>query len=164
MNIRYAKESDMPQLLDIYNYEVLNGTATFDLQVKTLEERMVWFLEHNIDNHPLIVAEIDENVVAYASLSSYREKAAYHATVELSIYVDIAYRRRGIARKLLGCLLDEAKSREDIHTIISVITEGNDRSIALHEEFGFVYCGTMKEVGLKFGKMLGIVNYQLILE
>ena len=30
LTIRYTQNSDLPSLLDIYNYEVLNGTATFD--------------------------------------------------------------------------------------------------------------------------------------
>lgn len=162
MIIRIAKESDMPQLLNIYNYEVLNGLATFDLRARTLDERMEWFRAHNKDNHPLIVAEIDERAVGYASLSSYRDKEAYAKTVELSVYIDPEYRRRGIARSLMANLLDEARRREDIHTVISVITEGNDASVKLHQEFGFSWCGTMKEVGQKFGRMLDIVNYQIM--
>lgn len=162
MIIRTATEQDMPRLLDIYNYEVRNGTATFDLHVKTMEERMEWFRQHNVGNHPLIVAEMDGQVVGYATLSSYRPKAAYSAAVELSVYVDAAYRRKGIARRLIADILAEARARDDIHTVISVITGDNAASVALHEEFGFMYCGTLREVGEKFGKKLDIVNYQLM--
>ncbi len=162
MIIRIAEERDMPQLLDIYNYEVLHGLATFDLHAKTMEERMVWFHAHNKDNHPLIVAEIDGRAAGYASLSHYRDKEAYARTVELSVYIDPEYRRRGIARQLMAALLKEARQRDDIHTVVSVITDGNDASVKLHEDFGFTYCGTIKEVGQKFGKMLGIVNYQIL--
>ncbi len=59
MIIRTAALKDMPRLLDIYNYEVLNGTSTFDLHPKTMDDRMEWFREHNIDNHPHIEAEIE---------------------------------------------------------------------------------------------------------
>lgn len=162
MEIRKAEARDMPELLAIYNYEVEHGTATFDLHTKTMAERMEWFHAHNHGNHLLIVADIDGKAAGYASLSPYRDKEAYAATVELSVYVDPHYRRHGIARRLMAELLAVAKERSDIHTVISVITDGNDASVALHEDFGFVYCGTMKEVGKKFGKMLGIVNYQLI--
>lgn len=162
MKIRMAEERDMEALLSIYNYEVLNGTATFDLEPKSMEERMKWFRAHNVDNHPLIVAEEDGRAVGYASLSPYREKEAYAATVELSIYVDPGYRRRGAARKLMEAILDEARRRDDIHTVISVITGGNEASIRLHREFGFTHCGTMKEVGKKFGKLLDIDNFQLM--
>lgn len=160
MTIRVAREQDIARLLEIYNYEVLHGTATFDIHPKTIAERTEWFYAHNVGNHPLLVAEVDEEVAGYACFSPYRDKEAYAATVELSVYVDLAWRRKGIARRLMAALMEIAKERADIHTVISVITYGNDNSVALHEAFGFVNCGTMKEVGEKFGKKLGIVNYQ----
>lgn len=162
MKIRAAEEQDMPELLDIYNYEVEKGYATFDLRPKTMEERMVWFREHNRDNHPLIVAEEDGKAVGYASLSSYRIKEAYAATVELSLYIHKDYRRRGIAAELAETILNMAREREDIHTVISVITGGNAASMKLHKKLGFTHCGTMREVGVKFGKLLDIENYQIM--
>lgn len=161
--IRAAKKADMPRLLDIYNYEVQNGTSTFDLNVKTLDERMEWFAAHNIGNHPLIVLEMDGVIAGYACLSSYRDKEAYAAAVELSVYIAPECRRRGAARRLMEAIIGMARERDDIHTIVSVITEGNEASVKLHEDFGFIYCGILKEVGEKFGRKLGIVNYQLIL-
>ena len=86
MTIRKALQKDLPAMLEIYNYEVLNSTATMDIHPKTLEERQVWFDEHNTENHPLIVAEIDGKVVGYASLSRYREKEAYRRTVARSCF------------------------------------------------------------------------------
>lgn len=160
--IRTAREQDLPELLEIYNYEVRNGVATFDLNLKSMEDWAVWFKSHNVDNHPLIVAETDGRVAGYASLSSYRDKEAYAATVELSVYVAPEFRRRGVARSLIAAILEDARSRDDIHTVISVITDGNEASVALHKEFGFVYSGTLREVGEKFGRKLDVVNYQLM--
>lgn len=162
MEIRKAQEQDLPALLDIYNYEVAHGTATFDLHPKTLEERREWFLQHPGGRHILLAAVEDGRAVGYASLSPYREKEAYAATVELSIYVDAAYRGRGIADALMQALLTYARSREDVHTIVSVITEGNEISVRLHEKYGFIHCGCIHEVGVKFGKALGIVNMELV--
>lgn len=162
MKIRTAREEDLPELLAIYNYEVEHGFATFDINPKTLEQRRPWLLAHNVGNHPLIVAEEDGRAVGYASLSPYREKEAYAATVELSLYMDKDYRRRGIAGRLLEEILSTARQREDIHTVVSVITGGNEASIRLHEKAGFTHCGTIREVGVKFGKRLDIENYQLM--
>ncbi|WP_143319987.1 GNAT family N-acetyltransferase [Clostridium sp. HBUAS56010] len=162
MIIRIAEEKDMPELLDIYNYEIKYGVATFDLNPKTMEERMIWFREHNVENHPLIVAEEEGKVAGYASLSPYRSKEAYKSTVELSVYIHKDYRRRGIAGRLTKHIIQIAKEREDIHTVISVITGENEASVSFHQRLGFTYCGTMKEVGTKFGRMLDIVNYQLM--
>lgn len=161
MNIRKAKPQDIQPLLDIYNYEVKNGTATLDLQPKTLEEWTRWFSMHNIENHPLLVAETKGVVAGYASLSSYREKEAFKTTVELSIYVAADYRKQRIATALMDAILQEAKRDDSIHTVVSVITAGNKASQKLHEQFGFEYCGTIKEVGMKFGEYKDIENYRL---
>lgn len=161
MIIRKAEIADLKELLDIYNYEVKHGVATLDLEPKTLEEWKEWFSKHNVDNHPLFVAEVDHCVAGYVSLSSYREKEAFKTTVELSIYIGADYRKRGIAAALMAFILDEAKKDERIHTVVSVITGGNEASRRLHEKFGFEFCGTIKEVGMKFGEYRDIENYRL---
>lgn len=162
MKIRKAIKQDLPALTEIYNYEVENTTATFDMKPQTIEERAEWFYAHNVDNHPLFVAEEDGIVVGYASFSTYRSLDAYRETVELSVYVDHRYRQRGIARKLLTEILEYGRKSSDIHMVISVITGDNEVSVHLHETFGFTYAGTIREAGKKFGKLLDIVNYQLI--
>lgn len=162
MEIRTAREEDLQQLLDIYNDEVINGVATLDLEPKSLEDRAEWFRSHNVDNHPLYVAEVDNRVAGYASLSSYREKEAYRTTVELSIYIGREYRGQGVATALMEYILEDARKRPDVHTVVSVITAGNQASTRLHEKFGFTFCGAIREVGMKFGKYQDIENYQLL--
>ena len=161
MHIRTAIQSDLPALLDISNYAVVNGTATLDLQPRSMEERQIWFDEHNTDNHPLIVAEIDGNAVGYATLSPYRTKEAYRSTVELSIYVHRDHRNQGIASALMEEILRMAREDERTHTVVSVITSGNEASTNLHKKFGFEWGGRIPEVGLKMGKYLAIDNYYL---
>ena len=126
MVIRLAEERDIQLLKDIYNYEVENTTATFDLVPRTLEDRTEWFLEHKQGNSILIVTDIDGIAVGYASFSQYRTKDAYKSTVELSVYVNHNYRGMGIAKELIKTIIQMAKERDDIHSIISVITGGND--------------------------------------
>lgn len=162
MNIRIAEEKDLQAMLDIYNYEVTNGVATLDLQEKTLEERRAWFEEHNVENHPLYVADVDGCVAGYVSLSKYREKEAYKSCVELSIYVSPDYRKQGIATELMGFIIDVAKKDDRTHNVVSVITSGNVASQKLHSKFGFTFCGMIPEVGMKFGKYQGIDNYSLM--
>lgn len=164
MIIRKAQISDLDELLAIYNYEVLNGTATFDLNPKTKSEWENWFYAHNTDNHPLLTAEKDGKAVGYASLSAYREKEAYKATVELSVYVDVKYRKMGIAKALMEQIIMEAKNDSRIHLIVSVITSGNEVSSRLHKMFGFTFCGTIPQAGKKFDRYWGIDNYSLLVD
>lgn len=161
MNIRRAKGTDIEALLAIYNYEVEYGVATLDLSPKTLSEWWGWYNAHNVENHPLLVAERDGAVVGYASLSSYREKEAYKSTVELSVYVHAEHRKEGVATALMEAILAEAQKDERTHTVVSVITSGNVASEKLHKKFGFEFCGCIKEVGIKFGQYRDIDNYRL---
>lgn len=77
MNIRTAERRDLSAMLDIYNYEVKNGTATFDVEPRAGAAGEAWFAAHNTGNHPLLVAEEDGKVLGYASLSPYRDFDAY---------------------------------------------------------------------------------------
>lgn len=164
LTIRYTEKADLPALLDIYNYEVINGTATFDLNPKSLSDWEQWFEEHSAGNHFALTAVWDGAPIGYATLSGYREKEAYIQTTELSVYVHPDYRGRGIATKLINETVAQAKDRGDVHTIVSVITGSNEASLKMHEKLGFAYGGTLYQVGEKFGKLMDIVNYQLILK
>lgn len=161
LTIRRAVLNDLSAMTEIYNYEVINGVATFDLEPKSVEERKNWFHQHNVGNHPLYVAQVGTEVAGYASLSQYRAKEAYNSTVELSIYISPLFRGKGIATALMGFILEEAKKDSTIHTVVSVITSGNSASERLHEKFGFEFCGRIKEVGFKHGRYLDISNYRL---
>ena len=59
-------------------------------------------------------------------------------------------------------LIEECR-RYELHALIACITEGNEASYALHEKLGFEKVSYFREVGRKFGKWLGIVDYELIL-
>ena len=160
--IRKGEERDVPALLAIYNYEVKNGVATWDLNERTLEEWMEWYHEHNVENHPLYVADLNGTAIGYATLSAYRAKEAYSITTELSVYVDAKHRGMGVAAALLETVLADARADERTHLVVSVITSGNDVSTHLHEKFGFSYRGTIEQAGVKFGRLLSIDHYTLI--
>ena len=154
--------ADVPALLDIYNDEVLHGVATMDLEPRTIAEWMEWFEQHNVDNHPLLVAVVDGHIAGYATLSAYRTKEAYKSTVELSVYIHRSFRRMGIANRLMDAILTEAKQDDRTHLVISVITAGNEGSLRLHERFGFTFCGTTPEVGFKHGEYRDTESYALL--
>lgn len=161
--IRIAEEKDLPALLDIYNDEVLHGISTLDLNPRTMAEWCAWFAHHNVDNHPLLTAELENGKAAgYASLSEYRSKEAYRSSVELSIYVARAHRGKGVATALMETILDMARADDRTHLVVSVITDGNEASQRLHDKFGFTFCGIIPEVGMKFECYQNIRNYALL--
>ena len=160
--IRQITQDDIVSCLDIYNYEVVNGVATLDLEPRTLEEWHEWYNAHRDEHHPIIVGTIDDVVVGYASLSPYRLKDAFKSTVELSIYIHQDYRGQGMATQLMERILAMAKADRMLHNVISVITAGNEESTKLHNRFGFTYCGLTPEVGFKHGKYRDTETYALL--
>ena len=120
--IQSITKNDISACLAIYNYEVINGVATLDLEPRTLEEWREWYNAHSDEHHPIIVGSIDDVVVGYASLSPYRLKDAFKSTVELSIYIHQDYRGQGVATRLMERILEMAKADTMIHNVVSVIT------------------------------------------
>lgn len=161
MKIRLASSADLADLTAIYNYEIKFGTATFDTREKKLSERKLWLAEHNCNHHPLLVAEENGRLAGYASLSAYGAKDAFATTAELSVYVDPDHRGRGIGRSLIEALIKESHRDGFLKLLISVITSGNERSIALHKDLGFIYRGSIPGIACKFGQNLGIDIYTL---
>jgi len=160
--IRSIAKDDVFACLSIYNYEVEHGVATLDLEARTLEEWHEWYNAHSDEHHPIIVGNINDVVVGYASLSPYRLKDAFKSTVELSIYIHQDYRGQGVATRLMERILEMAKEDTMIHNIVSVITAGNEESTKLHNRFGFTYCGLTPEVGFKHGKYQNTETYALL--
>ena len=159
--VRTATEADIPAITEIYNYEVLNGWATFDIEKKTLEDRLAWFRETQ-PPHAIVVAEEDGIVVAWGCLRPFRAKAAYRFTAEDSVYVHQDHRGRGYGRLVLARLVEMAREG-GFHSIIAGIAEGNPASDRLHTAFGFQPIGTEREVGYKFERWLDVTWWQLML-
>ncbi len=67
-----------------------------------------------------------------------------------------------LRRTLLAELIEEARERK-VHVLIAGIEAGNAASIALHRSQGFEECGTLKQVGQKFGRWLDLLFMQKIL-
>ena len=160
--IQSITKNNISACLAIYNYEVIHGVATLDLEPRTLEEWHEWYNAHSDEHHPIIVGTIDDVVVGYASLSPYRLKDAFKSTVELSIYIHQDYRGQGVATRLMERILEMAKEDTMLHNVVSVITAGNEKSAKLHNRFGFTYCGLTPEVGFKHGKYQDTETYALL--
>ena len=158
--IRPARPDDLTAITEIYNEAILTTDATFDTEPKSVENQKEWFDNHNSRN-PIIVAENDNNVIGWASLSKWSDRVAYSDTAEISVYIKDGHRGQGIGRQLIERII-RAGEEAGLHTIISRITAGNDESIHLHEKFGFEHIGVMKEVGYKSGRLLDVVLMQKI--
>ncbi|MEK8130510.1 N-acetyltransferase family protein [Paenibacillus filicis] len=161
MKIRLAVIEDIPSILVIYNEAVANTVATFDTVPRTLEQQEEWFAQHG-DAYPVMVAEYNGIIAGWSSLNRYSDRQAYARTSELSLYIHPDYRGQGIGRQLLEVMLREGKEA-GLHTVLSRIEESNEASLHLHRAYGFETVGTMREVGVKFGRLLNVVLMQKML-
>ena len=159
--IRPATAADLAAINRIYNDEVLHGTATWDEQPWSAEQRRAW-LEDRDASTPVLVAEAGGEVAGFGYLSQYRPKVGYRFTREDTVYVDPRFHRRGIGGELLVALIEAAR-RSDVHALIAVIEATNIASVALHERYRFELIGTEREVGFKFGRWLDSVYMELLL-
>ena len=157
--IRRAKIEDLHEMLDIYNYEVVNGVATFDEVPGTYEQRKEWFNVHK-GKYILLVEEQDGKIAGYASVSKLFPKPAYDISGEVSVYVGKDFLGQGIGKVLLKELLVQTEKEGNFVSLFSLITGTNEASIHLHEKLGFTYAGVLKESGMKFGKHLDVVIYR----
>jgi phosphinothricin acetyltransferase len=162
IHVRKATDADVPAIRDIYNYEIMRGTATFDTEPKTLEDRLAWFRETR--QHPYVVlsAEVDEETVGWGCLQPYRPRPAYRFTTENSVYIHQDWRGRGIGKAILGRLVEIAREN-GLRNIIAAIAEGHPDSEALHARYGFEHTGRLSKVGYKFEQWLDVVFMQLTL-
>ena len=127
----------------------------------THAERAEWFVAHG-GGYPVLVAEVDADVVAWASLSPYHPRPGYLPAVEDSVYVRHDRRAQGVGGKLLEELLARG-SAFGHHTVIGMIAADQQPSLALHERFGFEKVAHLREVGVKLGRRLDVVFMQRML-
>ncbi|NJL68411.1 MAG: N-acetyltransferase [Richelia sp. CSU_2_1] len=145
MEIRDAVESDLPEIVDIYNAAIPGRMATADLTPISVASRLPWYREHSPDTWPIWVMESEQTVIGWLSLQMFYGRQAYQHTAEVSIYVAPDRQCCGVGQKLLA----EAIKRSPelgIKTLMGVIFARNQPSLKLFEKFGFQRWGYLPQV------------------
>ena len=160
---RDARVDDLGAIFDIYNHEVLHGTATFDTEPRLVGRDDSWLTARDANHHPVIVAEVGHRVVGWASLSAWSSRKAYARTAEGSVYVHRDYRGGGVGRSLLAAVIGRAREA-GLGVVLARIAEANEPSVRLFEHFGFGHIGTQRRCGEKFGRILDVELMDLHLD
>ncbi|MCC7325243.1 MAG: N-acetyltransferase [Burkholderiales bacterium] len=147
MPIRDAQTTDLPEIVAIYNASIPGHMATADTAAVTLAQREDWFREFDPKLRPLWVHCTADAAPAdgWLSLRSFYGRPAYHATVEIGVYVAPVAQRRGIARRLLDHALLHAPAL-GIRTMLAFVFGHNAPSIALLQQAGFASWGLLPRV------------------
>lgn len=168
VKIRVAVPEDTQAILDIYRYYVENTALTFEYQNPEYDEfrnRIIHTLEH----YPYLVAEYSGKIIGYAYAGRFHPRDAYEWNAEMTIYLDVNNRRKGIGKELYT-LLEDILREQGLLKTIAVITFPKDEysdfnSMQFHERMGYNLSGRIDYSGYKFkrwystiymDKMIGI--------
>lgn len=160
--VRPAALADIPAVTAIYADAVLRGAASYELTPPSADEMAERFNGIVDRDLPYLAAELGGVVAGYAFAGPFRERAAYRFIVEDSIYVDPAFKGRGVGRKLLDRLVAEVTAL-GYRQMIAIIGDGGNHpaSVRLHEAAGFTHSGTIGGSGFKHGRWLDTVIMQI---
>ena len=159
--IREAKMEDLREVAEIYNYYILNSVITFDVEEMKLDEWESKFDYLKGLKLPFIVAESPTGqILGFAYLGPWRQKAAYRRTAENTIYLKPSAKGKHIGTALMKELLVRGK-KAGLREVVAVISDkGTEASLAMHKKFGFEEHGRLAKVGFKLGKWVGVIMLQ----
>jgi L-amino acid N-acyltransferase YncA len=162
IEIRPAERDDLDAILAIYNDAIINTTAVYDYQPRASETQRQWFETKQAQRLPVFVAHDGATIIGFGSFGPFRLWPAYQFTVENSLYVDSAYRRKGAGTALLASLVNAAQTA-GYHAMVAGIDATNEASLALHQKAGFQPVAHFREVGWKFERWLDLVFLERML-
>ncbi len=157
--VRDARPEDLAVVGAIYDEQVAAAVSTFD----TTAPPPAYWQERLADAHHFLVAVDGPRVVGFAYSSSYRPRAAYDRTREVSVYLAAQARGRGVGRALYDVLLGRLRA-DGVHTVLAVVATPNPVSEALHRSCGFERVGLLPEVGHKLGRWVDTGVWALVLD
>jgi len=159
--IRGATLADADEICLIYNQGIEDRIATLETELRRPDERRQWLTSRG-PRHPVIVAEEQGRVVGWGSLNSFNPRAAYDHAADFSVYIERAWRGKGVGRTLLEALIERARAL-GYHKLVLAAFPFNDMGMRLYERVGFRRVGVYKEHGFVDGRWVDIVIMEKLL-
>src|SRR5947209_10963674 len=101
-------------------------------------------------------------VVGWGSLNVFNSREAYRFVADFSIYVERAWRGRGVGRAMLEALIELARTH-GFHKLVLSAFPFNAGGGALYEKLGFRTVGVYREQGLLDGKWVDTIIMEKLL-
>jgi len=159
MTIRPADPADAAAIASITNAVIRDSLITFTTDLRTREG-----IASDIAARRgcYLVAELDGQVVGFATYAPFRSGPGYAHTREHSIQLAPEARGMGLGRALMT-VLENAALADGVHVLVAGISSANPQAIPFHAALGFAEVGRMPEVGHKWDRWLDLVLMQKIL-
>jgi len=161
VSIRPAGPDDAATICTIYNQGIEDRIATLETELRTPEERRQW-MTARAARHPVVVAVTGGEVVGWGSLNPFNARPAYDHVVDLSVYVERAWRGRGVGRALLTHLLPLARTL-GYHKMVLATFPYNEAGVALYRKTGFRPVGVYHEQGRLDGRWVDVLIMERLL-
>jgi phosphinothricin acetyltransferase len=158
VRIRLAQETDAGALAVIYRPIVETTAISFETTAPDAGD-MAHRIVEALQSLPWLVCEIDDRIAGYAYASRHRLRAAYRWSVDVSICIDSAFRRRGVGRGLYESLFAVLAAQGLVNAFAGIVLP-NPASVRLHESLGFTPVGVYRGVGYKFGQWHDVAWWQ----
>ena len=159
--LRLATAADAEAICRIYNQGIEDRVATLETELRTPEERRQW-LAGRSPRHPVIVAEANGEVVGWGSLNVYNAREAYRFVADFSVYVERAFRGKGVGRVLLETLIALAREH-GFHKMVLSAFPTNASGMALYTKLGFRTVGVYREQSLLDGQWVDTIIMERLL-
>ncbi|GAB2514960.1 GNAT family N-acetyltransferase [Spirosoma aerophilum] len=151
MQIRSVQPTDWPAMAAIYQQGIDTGNATMETQAPSPENMATSYMPS-----PQLAAVDGDQVIGYALLTAVSGRCIFSGVAEVSLYIDAAYRGKGVGQQLLNQLI-LASEDKNLWTLQASILRENAPSLALHKRCGFREIGYHERIGKRAGIWRDIV-------
>jgi L-amino acid N-acyltransferase YncA len=159
--VRLAKDSDADAIAEIYRPIVEATAISFETNAPDRDE-IARRISDTLRSYPWLVCDVGGRIAGYAYATRHRPRGAYRWSVDTSVYVEDAYRRRGVGRGLYVSLFAILAAQGYVNAYAGIALP-NPASVALHESLGFEKVGVYRRVGYKLGQWHDVGWWQRIL-
>ena len=161
LRVRLATPQDAEAICRIYNQGIEDRVATLETELRTPDERRTWLTSRG-PRHPVIVAESGTTIPGWASLNLFNARDAYRFVADISVYVDRAWRGKGVGNVMLARLIELGREH-GFHKLVLSAFPTNTGGMALYSKHGFRTVGIYKEMGQLDGAWVDTVIMEKLL-
>lgn len=163
--LRPATPADATAICLVYNQGIEDRIATLETERRTPEERRQWLAARS-PRHPVFVAIAEDGpgdtIVGWGSLNVYNARPAYQHVADFSIYIERGWRGKGVGRRLLEHLIEQARDL-GYHKMMLSTFPFNATGVALYERLGFTRVGILHEMGQLDGRWVDTLIMEKLL-
>ena len=159
LRVRRASPADAAAVVAIYNEGIGHREATFETEMRRPRD-VIGRLASS--SYPALVAEHGGEVVGWAWIAPYSERAAYAGVADCSVYVRAAARGRGVGTRLIRDLAAAAE-QHGFHKLVGKLFTTNQPSLHLVRRCDFREVGVHRAHGRLDGHWRDVLVVELLL-